>query len=65
MLNQEVENLLRRQFLVSVEREGRVGADGECVADVCLSARGADRQLFELHVVRHGDVLAVVSAADE
>src|SRR5215510_171316 len=60
MLNQEIENLLRRQPLVSVKREGRVDADGEGVADVGFSA-----QLCGLHVVRHGNVDAVLIAADE
>src|SRR5215475_13699669 len=65
MLNQEVDNLFRRQILVSVKREGREGAEGESVADVCLSACGAVRQLYGLHVVRKGNVQAVLMAADE
>jgi len=65
MLSQEVDNLLRRQLLMSVKREGRMRADGECVADVCLSARGAEWQLYALDVVRYGDVEAVLMAADE
>src|SRR5262245_10102528 len=60
MLNQEVENLLRRQFLVSVESDGRISADGECVADVGFSA-----QLYGLRIVRRRNDQAVFSAADE
>jgi hypothetical protein len=47
MLEQPVKNLLRRQVLVSVERDGRVGG-AESFADVYLSFRNADRQLYVL-----------------
>jgi len=60
VFNQEVENFLRSQLVVSVERDGRVGSDGECVADVRFLA-----QLYELRVVRRGNAQAVFVAADE
>src|SRR6266511_1265848 len=60
VLNQEVENFLRSQLLVSVERDGRVGADGECVADVGFLA-----QLYGLRVVRRRNAQAVFVSADE
>src|SRR5262249_16408222 len=58
--NQEVENFLRSKFLVSVEGDGRVGADGEGVADVGFLA-----QLYGLRVVRRRNAQAVFVAADE
>src|SRR5262245_5602930 len=60
VLNQEVENFFRSQLLVSVERYGRVGADGECVADVGFLA-----QLYGLRVVRRRNAQAVFVSADE
>src|SRR5215510_7416457 len=60
VLNQEVENFLRSQLLVSVERDGRVGADSECVADVGFLA-----QLYGLRVVRRRNAQTVFVAADE
>ena len=60
VFNQEVENFLRSQLVVSVERDGRVGADGECVANVRFLA-----QLYGLRVVRRRNAQAVFVAADE
>ena len=65
MLNQEVENLLRRQFLVSVEREGLVDADCECVADVDFETCGVDRDSRFKLVIRHREALAIVGTSDE
>src|SRR5262249_34617666 len=66
MLNQKVENLLRRQFLVSVEREGLVDADGECVAEIDFETCGVNREETRFkRVILHGDALAVVGASDE
>jgi hypothetical protein len=66
MLNQKVENLLRRQFLVPVKREGLVDADCECVAYIDFGICGAHREetRFKLGIL-HGDALAVVGASDE
>ena len=64
MLEQPVKNLFRRQDLMSVERDGRVGG-AESFADVCLSARDADRQLYVLSARRPRNALAVFTAADE
>jgi hypothetical protein len=65
MLNQKVENLLRRQFLVPVKREGLVDADGERVAYIDFGTCVADRDSRFLLVIRHRYALAVVGASDE
>jgi hypothetical protein len=63
MLNQEVENLLRRQALMPEDGDGRV-VDAECVADVRLSVRDADRACHSLRAVRRGITQAVFAADD-
>src|SRR5215831_12450659 len=65
ILRQEVENLLRRKFLVPVKREGLVDADGERVSYIDFGTCGADRDSRFLLVIRHRDALAVVGASDE
>jgi hypothetical protein len=64
MLDQPIENLFRCQTLVTVDRDERA-ADRKRVTDVAFGTRDARRQFYGVHVVRHGNVEAVFTAADE
>jgi len=58
------EDLLRRQAVVSVDDDGRV-ADAESFAKVVVFARDALRELYNVLVVGHWDIDAILGAAYE
>jgi len=58
------EDLLRRQAVVSVDDDGRF-ADAESFAKVVVFARDALRELYNVLVVGHWDIDAILGAAYE
>src|SRR5262249_50200865 len=58
------EDLLRRQAVVSVDGDGRV-ADAESFAEVVVFARDVLRELYDVLVVGHWDIDAILAAAYE
>src|SRR5215472_6568961 len=64
MLHDQFENLLRRQALVSVDRDGHV-ADGERVADVGVFTGDAGGQLYGVLIRLNRNTQPVMVAADE
>ena len=58
------EDLLRRQAVVSVDDDGRV-ADAESFAEVVVFARDVLRELYDVLVVGHWDIDAILAAAYE
>src|SRR5215470_13210194 len=58
------EDLLRRQAVVSVDVDGRV-ADAESFAEVVIFVRDALRELYDVCVVGHWDIDAILGAAYE
>jgi len=58
------EDLLRRQAFVSVDGDGRV-VDAESSAEVVVFARDAIRELYDVLVVGHWDIDAILGAAYE
>src|SRR5215510_16115192 len=58
------EDLLRRQAFVSVDGDGRV-ADAESFAEVVIFVRDALRDLYDVYVVGHWDIDAILAATYE
>src|SRR5215470_9271977 len=58
------EDLLQHQAVVSVDGDGRV-ADAESFAEVVILARDAIRELYDVLVVGHWDIVAILGAAYE
>src|SRR5215470_12792221 len=58
------EDLLRRQAVVSVDDDGRV-ADAESFAEVVIFVRDALRELYDVYVVGHWDIDAILAATYE
>ena len=58
------EDLLRRQAVVSVDGDGRV-ADAESFAEVVVFARDVLRELYDVLVVGHWDIDAILAATYE